>query len=596
MSPLVESFAGDSASSLKTNNTVAVITNSASNIAPTTATINGSINPANIATTYYFLYSASNSTTTINGQSVLNSGTAQIPASPASVPSGTTSQSLSQNLTGLNYSTTTSTKTYYYQIVAINSGGTKYGNIVSFNTSLPPVPTITSPTTSNASYGTVNIYSTVNPNGYDTTYYFAYTIDSSSANPSSLSSPTTTSPVDIGTGSSGIQESLAVTVSYGQYIHFQMVATNIAGEVTYGPITTAVSNYPPVPSATATNPSTTTTYSAVLSGNVNANYVGPGVTSYYFQIGTSSGNYNINSNFGGGNVSGTSNTPVSVTASLSAGVTYYWRIVATGPGGTTNSPELSFTMTPAVSLSLTAYHSYNSNSSTEVAGTTNRVITGFTVPSNGILVAKLMCVCTQTPSGGWVTDNLGGTWVQDTYSSTGLSSGFAGIFRRLDDGKYGQALTITANGGSTSPGGASKAQDMLLTIHYLANAKYFAGATSAPANNWFYYYTPQKAGSYLITAISGFEEYMNVNPNSYVQNPNSLPIYNYVDGLTSPEPSQVSGSEPSVQNYNNGNSFYGWTTPISTSSNFNTQHINVGFDTSYYLNAVNLAIAEYSSY
>jgi len=346
------------------------------------------------------------------------------------------------------------------------------------------------------------------------------------------------------------------------------------------------------PSVTTTNPSTTTTYNAVLSGNVNPNYVGAGITSYYFQIGTSSGNYNTNSNLGGGTVSyGRTNTPVSTTASLSAGVTYYWRIVATGPGGTTNSPELSFTMAPAVSLSLTGYHAYNSISPNQVTGTTSRTLTGFTVPSNGILVVKLMCVCTQTPSGGWISDTLGGTWVQDAAIGNGASSGFVGIFRRLDYGKYGQALTITANVGSTSSGGTSKTQDMLLTGHYLANAKNLASNYTSSQANLYFNYSSLKAGSYIVAAISG------VGPVISFYNGTSFDssywiTYGNIDGITSPEPPNVSGSYPSVQNTSNGNSFYGWANPIPTSS---SSTILLGFNGSY-SNKIAIAAAEYSSY
>ena len=593
MSPLVESFAGDSASSLKTKNTVAVVTNPASNIAPTTATINGSINPAGIATTYYFLYSASNSTTTINGQSVLNSGTAQIPASPGTVPSATTSQSLSQNLTGLNYSTTTSTKTYYYQIVAINSGGTTYGNIVRFNTSLPPVPTITTPTPSNASYGTVNIYSTVNPNGYDTTYYFAYTIDSNSANPSSLSSPTTTSPIDSGSGNSGIQESLVVAVTYGQYIHFQMVATNIAGEVTSGPITTAVSNYPPAPTASITSYTNLTTYGAQINGVVNANYNGPGTTTYSIGFGNSPANYTPCTPEV--MISGTYNVNVnSVFIQMNAGNTYTVAIRVSGPGGTYITPStLTIPVPAAVSLSGSISHAYNSNSVNDVTGVTNRVLTGFSVPDqNGMIIVKIICGSTQTPPTGWITDNLGGTWVQDAGASNGLSSGFAGIFRRLYDPSHlNQPLTITAHGGASTTGGQSRTQDMLATGHLLANAKSVVYPVTSYKGQWYFNYPSQKAGSYVIVAISGYHSYWFFY-GGLTYYPNAYTISGNIDGTTSPEPSGSSG-DASVQNENNGNSFYGWANSVPSSS---PSTIPIGMSQWAADAAASVAIVEYSSY
>jgi len=584
MSPIFESFSGMSEFALGSKTkTPIVLTGFASSITSISAVLNGQVNPLSSSANYNYLVSSSATTNKFGA------------LSPYTTLGGTAGSSNTFVSKPNTISSITAGSTYYYQMSAYNSYGTAYGIVQSFVAAAIIAPTITGVTATTIappSYGTIYLSGSVNPE-YDSsaTYYWAYTSDTSSTNPSTLTSPITTSTVNINSAVNAyLGASATITPSEGNYIHYQLVAQNQGGTATSA-VQTIYNSFPPAPSVTVTNPSTTTTYSAVLSGNVNANYVGAGITSYYFQIGTSSGNYNTNSNFGGGNVSGTSNTPVSVTASLSAGVTYYWRIVATGPGGTTNSSELSFTMAPAVSLGATISHAYNSNSSNQVTGATNRVLTGFTVPSNGMLIVKIICVCTQTPSGGWITDNLGGTWVQDAAYGNGGSSGFVGIFRRLDDGKYGQALTITAHGGSTSSGGASHTQDMLATGHYLANAKNLASNFANSQSNLYFNYSSLKAGSYIVAAISGFGLGVYFyNGTSF--NASGWTIYGNIDGITSPEPPTVSNSYPSVQNTNNGNSFYGWTNPIPTSS---SSTIKLGLDANYGAN-IPIAAAEYSSY
>jgi hypothetical protein len=91
-------------------------TNAASNVSTTAATLNGTVNPHGTTTTVYFDYG----TTTSYGS-----------RSPNQIFSGSTSQAVSANISGLTLSTT-----YHFRIVATNSCGTVNGNDVTFTT--PP--------------------------------------------------------------------------------------------------------------------------------------------------------------------------------------------------------------------------------------------------------------------------------------------------------------------------------------------------------------------------------------------------------------------------------------------------------------------------
>ncbi|HYS42696.1 MAG TPA: hypothetical protein VEM32_01840, partial [Geobacteraceae bacterium] len=93
------------------------VTNAASGVSSGAATLNGTVNPEGLATTYQYQFG----TTTAYGTNV--------PASPASAGSGTTAVSEPQSVTGLTPSTT-----YHYRLTASNAAGTSNGADQSFTT------------------------------------------------------------------------------------------------------------------------------------------------------------------------------------------------------------------------------------------------------------------------------------------------------------------------------------------------------------------------------------------------------------------------------------------------------------------------------
>jgi hypothetical protein len=95
----------------------AVVTGSASGVTASAATLNGTVNPEGVATTYQFQYGTSTSYGSV------------APASPASAGSGSSAVSESASLSGLSASTT-----YDYRLVATNATGTTDGSNQTFTT------------------------------------------------------------------------------------------------------------------------------------------------------------------------------------------------------------------------------------------------------------------------------------------------------------------------------------------------------------------------------------------------------------------------------------------------------------------------------
>jgi len=92
-------------------------TNSATSVSSNSATLNGTVNPNGVSTTYYFEYG----TTTSYGTSTTST----------SAGSGTSAVSVSASISDLAPNTT-----YHYRLAAVNSMGTFYGNDKTFSTTI----------------------------------------------------------------------------------------------------------------------------------------------------------------------------------------------------------------------------------------------------------------------------------------------------------------------------------------------------------------------------------------------------------------------------------------------------------------------------
>ncbi|HVZ11881.1 MAG TPA: prepilin-type N-terminal cleavage/methylation domain-containing protein, partial [Patescibacteria group bacterium] len=165
-----------------------VTTTAATNTTITGATLNGTVNTNGSATNYWWRYGTTNS----------SCSTLSNVSSPGALNTGSSSPSLQVN-------NLTSGVTYYFCMAAQNSGGTTYGNVLSFNTYFAPIPTTVAADTITAT--TANLNSTIDPQGSSTTYSWRYGTTNTGC--SSLSTVTTTSNLS---GTAGLtSESIGIT-------------------------------------------------------------------------------------------------------------------------------------------------------------------------------------------------------------------------------------------------------------------------------------------------------------------------------------------------------------------------------------------------
>ena len=176
-------------------------TNAPSSIGPTTAHLNGTVNPNGQATTWYFEFG----TTTSYGTKT----------TALSAGSGTKSVNESSALTGLSGGTT-----YHFRIVASNASGTSFGADQTLATIAPPAVQTEATESIESTSGTVT--GTLNPNGLAASWYFEYGTTTSYGS----KSPTE----NLGAGKSTLTVSAPLSgLTAGATYHFRLVATTSAG-------------------------------------------------------------------------------------------------------------------------------------------------------------------------------------------------------------------------------------------------------------------------------------------------------------------------------------------------------------------------------
>lgn len=200
-----------------------VITNGASGVSDSGATLNGEANPNNDATTGWFRYS-----TTSPGTCNTTFGTST-PA-PENLGSGSTNVLYSKP-TGSVLSPNT---TYYYCAVANNVAGTTTspGAPQSFTTSAIP-PGVTSDTPASVTNISATLRSNVDPNNSSTNSWFRYhTVNPGTCTDDgaawSGSSTTTSTPVGSGDGFVAYSDGVSLTANTTYY--YCAVASNAAGK------------------------------------------------------------------------------------------------------------------------------------------------------------------------------------------------------------------------------------------------------------------------------------------------------------------------------------------------------------------------------
>ena len=296
-------------------NAPTVVTEKASAVTKTTATLNGSVNPhGREVTSCYFEY----------GTSVGYGSRVSCSSPPGS---GEGKVEVSAPVAGLSESTT-----YHVRIVATNSLGTAYGPDRTFKTP-PHEPSVVTEPASGVARTEATVNGSVNPNGGNvTSCYFEYgtTVAYGSSVPCSSLPGSGESKVEVSAPVSGLSESTTY--------HFRIVATNSLG-TSYG-LDHTFSTLPRAPKVVTEAASSVSPAAATLNASVNPDDAN--VTSCYFEYGTSVG---YGSHVSCSSLPGSGESKVEVSApvaGLSESTTYHFRIVATNSLGTSYGSDRTF--------------------------------------------------------------------------------------------------------------------------------------------------------------------------------------------------------------------------------------------------------------
>ena len=183
-----------------------VTTNAATSITTTGARLNGSVNPNGRSTTAWFEWGTSPTLATFTS------------TSNQAVGSGTTSQAVTANLTGLVAGTT-----YYCRVAASNSAGTSKGSIVSFVTTAR-APTVTTNAATSITTTGARLNGSVNPNGLATNAWFEW------GTSPTLATFTSTSNQAMGSGTTSQPVSTLLSgLTPGTTYYYRVAGTSTAG-------------------------------------------------------------------------------------------------------------------------------------------------------------------------------------------------------------------------------------------------------------------------------------------------------------------------------------------------------------------------------
>jgi hypothetical protein len=282
------------------------ITGAAQQVGPSSALVNGTVNPGGKATSALFEYGSDPTKLTKTASSSAGSGAADV--------------AVSAKLTGLAPGTT-----YTYLVEATNSDGTTKGLEGTFTTLSPPGVVTAAASSIGATSATLN--GSVDANGRSTTWYFEYGASTSYGSKTSTKSASGTNAAPVSAAVTGLQA--------GHTYHFRLVATSDGGTTNGGDATFTTSGAPSVSTGTASSIAPTT---AKLSGTVTPNGLS---TNWYFEYGTSTsyGTRTATKSAGSG---GTALSESASLTKLKVAAVYHYRIVASNSAGTTAGTDRTF--------------------------------------------------------------------------------------------------------------------------------------------------------------------------------------------------------------------------------------------------------------
>jgi len=304
-----------------------VVNRAVSNLANTTVTLNGSINPGGgTATSAKFVYSTVATVDASTTNSTLST----------SGMTGTSPILVSGNLTGLSEGTI-----YFYYLEATTQAGTVRSEILTFTTT--PAPAATTSAASSVSATSARLNGAVNANNWNTTsIYFTYGTNSALSDGTTI---TTTPTQATGNSSTSVYADLS-GLTTGVTYYYRLTAVNVNGTNSGSILSFTPAAKPLVTTGTATNSGLRVTFPGV----VNAN--GDATTSIRIIYGTTNDLSSSTATLVPTPSAAAGATDVNVSASPSGSLlpstVYYYQVVATNSFGSTSGEIRSITTPAAV--------------------------------------------------------------------------------------------------------------------------------------------------------------------------------------------------------------------------------------------------------
>ncbi len=282
-------------------------------VTSTNATLNGTVSPGGLTTTWYFQYG-----TAVGDGSFTSSFT-----STNTLSSSNNALSVVSPISGLTPGTW-----YYFKLMAGNSLGTNSSSDGTFVT--PPLaPVVSTQPASGVTANSATLNGLVYPgNGGSTTWYFQYGLTTNYGSVTPFNFVTGLDPVAV---SNSISELLP-----GALYHARLMAANISGSASGADVTFTTPSAPPI--AITQGASGITSSNAVMYALI---YPGGAATSYYFQ-------YGLTTNYG--NFTGTNSLSADLSSvgvanplnGLQPGTLYHFRPVALNSAGTSFGTNAEF--------------------------------------------------------------------------------------------------------------------------------------------------------------------------------------------------------------------------------------------------------------
>lgn len=285
-----------------------VVTGSATSVGPTSATLNGTVDPNGRATTWHFEYGTSTSYGSRTPDKSAGSGGSAVDVSAA--------------LSGLARG-----RLHHYRLVATSDAGTSRGADQTFTTA--GAPSVVTEPASSIGLTSAKLNGVVTPNGEATSWYFEYgTTRNYGSRTAARSAGSGTSAVKVSASLSGLKR----TTTY----HFRLVATNGSGTSFGGNRSFRTALPPAVRTGPAENVGATT---VTLTGSTDPR---GRATTWWFEYGTTTRYGSRTPSRSAGSSAGS--RPVAEALSgLAAGAVYHYRLVARSDAGTSRGARASFT-------------------------------------------------------------------------------------------------------------------------------------------------------------------------------------------------------------------------------------------------------------